>query len=169
VQRIWSNKAAKAGGDPCLPLPQGNVYFQSYPKMNDMLTISTRGATVMALGADIAVGQSKTVEVHLASSGPTSGPWAVRVFDTSSTGNSSLTFAFQECNGASTCTGENGAVLHMTIKVVAAGRRGYEPFYMESKYFADAGGPMEGEYQLWAGLVAGATDAGGPTDSGGGG
>jgi hypothetical protein len=171
VQRIWSNKAAKAGTDPCLPTPMGNVYFQSYPKLTDTLTINTRAGMVMALGAYIPVGQSKTVEVHLASSAPTSGPWTVRVFDTTSTGNSSLNFAFQECNGASSCTGENGAVLHMTIKVVAAGRRGYEPFLIESKYFADGGGPMAGEYQLWVGLVAGpAADAGGggAMDSGGG-
>jgi hypothetical protein len=171
VQRIWSNKSAKAGTDPCLPLPQGNIYFQSYPKMPDMVTVNMRGGMVTAIGAEIAVGGSKTIELDLSSSGPTSGPWTARVFDTSSTGNTYLNFAFQECNGASTCTGENGAKLHMTITVMMAGRRGYEPFLIESKYYADGGGPMAGEYQLWAAIVAGpASDAGtGPRDGGAGG
>jgi hypothetical protein len=172
VQRIWSNKAAKAGGDPCLPLPMGNIYFQSYPKMQDMLTINTRGGMVTALGAEIGVGQSKTIELDLSSTSKTSGPWTVRVFDTSSTGNTYLNFAFQECNGASACTGQNGTKLHMTITVMMAGRRGYEPFLIESKFYADAGmAAMAGDYQLWAALVAGPlSDAGGgPMDSGGGG
>jgi len=170
VQRIWSNKAAKAGTDPCVPVPQGNVYFQSYPQMKDTVSLNIGGTMVSALGADIAVGSSKTVEVDLASSAATSGPWQVRVFDTSSSGTQYLTFGFQECNGASTCTGQNGTVLHMTIKVVAAGRRGYEPFYIESRYAADGGSPMAGDYQLWAGLVGGSGDAGtGVHDAGGGG
>lgn len=169
VQRIWSNNAAKAGTDPCLPLPQGDIYFQSYPKMPDMVTVTTRGQTITAIGAEIGVGQSKTVELDLSSSGPTSGPWTVRVFDTSSTGNTYLTFAFQECNGAATCTGQNGTKLHMTITVMMASRRNYEPFLIESKYFADAGGPMAGDYQLWAGLVANPPSDAGPGDAGGGG
>lgn len=171
VQREWSNAAAKAGTDPCVPVPKGDVYFQSYPKMTDTISLNFMGTMVSALGADIAVGSSKTVELDLSSSAPTSGPWQVRVFDTSSSGTQYLGFAFQECNGAATCTGQNGAVLHMTITVIAAGRRGYEPFYIESRYAADGGSPMAGDYQLWAGLVGGSSDGGtgGPKDSGGGG
>lgn len=173
VQRIWSNKAAKAGTDPCIPVPQGSVYFQSYPKMPDMVTVSTRGSTVTTIGAEIAVGQSKTIEFDLASSGPTSGPWQVRPLDLGalSGGTTDLTFAFQECNGAAICTGQNGSKLHLTVTVMAAGRRNYEPFLIESRYQADGGGPMAGEYGFWAGLVAQpASDAGtGPKDSGGGG
>src|SRR5262249_3642797 len=31
VQRIWSNKAAKASHDPCVPAPAGDVYFNAAP------------------------------------------------------------------------------------------------------------------------------------------
>ncbi len=169
VQRIWSNAAAKAGTDPCLPVPTGNVYFQSYPKMSDMVTYSTFGMTFTGLGAEIPVGQSKTIEIDLASSGATSGPWQVRPITRSTTTN--LTFAFQECNGAAVCTGQNGSKLHLTITCTAAARRNYEAFLVESRYLVDGGGPMAGELQLWAGLVGQPPSEGGapPQDSGGGG
>ena len=35
VQRSWSNKAASAGHDPCVPQLQGDVYFNAAPVMND--------------------------------------------------------------------------------------------------------------------------------------
>ncbi|HEX8724586.1 MAG TPA: hypothetical protein VF737_04245 [Gemmatimonadaceae bacterium] len=170
VQRIWSNAAVKAGTDPCLPVPTGSVYFQSYPKMTDMVTVSSRGGTYTALGAEIAVGQSKTIEIDLASTGPTSGPWQVRPISGSST-TSNLTFAFQECNGASVCTGQNGSKLHLTITCTAAGRRNSESVLIESRYLADGGGPMAGQYQLWAAVIVQPPSDGGtgPQDSGGGG
>ncbi|HEX8724585.1 MAG TPA: hypothetical protein VF737_04240 [Gemmatimonadaceae bacterium] len=173
VQRIWSNKAAKAGTDPCIPVPQGSVYFQSYPKMPDMVTVNSRGGMITALGAEIAVGQSKTIEIDLASSGPTSGAWQVRPLDAAEFFGTTtyLNFAFQECNGAAICTGQNGSKLHLTVTLMSAPRRGYDEFLLESRYQADGGGPMAGEYTFWAGLVAAPpSDAGtGPMDSGGGG
>jgi hypothetical protein len=47
VQRIWSNKSAKASHDPCVPIPAGEVYFNAAPrkqtfvlaKVGDMVTI----------------------------------------------------------------------------------------------------------------------------------
>lgn len=172
VQRIWSNKAAKAGTDPCVPPVSGSVYYQSYPIMTDTVTISSRYfGTYMALGEEIPVGGSKTIELDLASTAPTSGPWSVEPFDQSATGNTYLNFAFEECGGASTCTGENGTKLHLKITVVKAGRRGNsEGFVIYSVFHADAGGPMAGEYNLWAGVAAQAPDGGTtPQDAGGGG
>jgi len=153
VQRIWSNKAALAGTDPCVPLPAGDVYFQTYPVMPNMITLSSRGMTVQTKGADIPVGGSKTIEMDLASSAPTSGPWTVRIIDSSSTGTAYLTAAFQECSGQATCTGQNGDKLHMKITVVAAGRRNTEPFFIESKL-------ASGTYALWAGVVGLGPDGG---------
>jgi hypothetical protein len=141
-----------------VPLPTGDVYFNSYPVMPDMITYSSRGGMVTSKGVEIPVGSSKTIELDLASNGPTSGPWTVSIADSSSTGNTYLSATFQECPGKSTCTGKNGDKLHMTIKVLAAGRRGTEPFIIQSVLSANA-------YSLWIGLVGSGT----PTDAGGGG
>ncbi len=59
VQRIWSNRAAAASLDPCIPAPQGEVYFNAVPNVT---------ATIPLLGIDmhgvtVAVGKSATVEV----------------------------------------------------------------------------------------------------------
>jgi len=173
VQRIWSNKAAKAGTDPCVPTLTGSVYYQSYPIATDMISYTTYGATAMSLGVDLpTVGSSKTIELDLASTAPTSGPWTVAPFDTSASGDTYLHFAFSECGGASTCTGTNGTKLHLEITLAQAGRRGYETFIVQSGYRSDGGGPMAGNYDMWLGLAGGqAADGGGgsPRDAGGGG
>jgi hypothetical protein len=164
VQRIWSNKAALAGTDSCMPTPAGNVYFNTYPVMPDMITYSSRGVTTTSKGIEIAVGASRVVEFDLASTAPTSGPWTVKIIDSSSTGDTYLSAAFMECGGAATCSGENGVKLHATITVVSAGRRGTEPFLIESTL-------PSGVYALWAGLVGTPTEGGAPPpmDAGGGG
>jgi len=168
VQRIWSNKAAVAGTDPCVPLPAGDLNYNSYPNMPDMITYSSRGATVTSKGVEIPVGSSKVVELDLASSSSTM-PWSVQFIDSNDIGNAGnplLSAAFMECNGAATCMGNNGDKLHMVITVMTAGRRGTEPFLIESSQSASS-------YTLWAGLVGSETDAGGggfpPFDAGGGG
>jgi hypothetical protein len=153
VQRIWSNKAAMAGNDPCLPYPPGNVNFNTYPVMPDTVTISSRGTNVQTKGADIPVGANKVIEFDLASSGPTSGPWTVKVIDSSQTGSQYVTAAFQECQGQPTCQGDNGQKLHVTLSVVSVARRNYEPFLIESKL-------ASGDYKLWAGVISSPPDGG---------
>jgi hypothetical protein len=118
-----------------------------------MITYSSRGAMVQSTGADIPVGGSKTIELDLASSAPTGGPWTVRIIDSSSTGTTYLTAAFQECSGQATCTGQNGDKLHVKLTVIAAGRRNTEPFFIESKL-------ASGTYALWAGVVGLGPDGG---------
>jgi hypothetical protein len=153
VQRIWSNKAALAGTDPCVPEPAGMTYYNTLPVMPDILTVTSRGGTINPKGVEIPVGASKTIELDLFSMAPTSGKWTVRLIDSSSTGSTYLSPTFQECPGMSTCTGQNGDKLHVTIKVLAAARRNYEPFFIESKMSA-------GVYNLWAGIVGSSPDGG---------
>ena len=153
VQRIWSNKAALAGTDPCVPVPTGEAYFNTLPVMPDILTVSSRGATINPKGVEIPLGASKTIELDLFSSAPTSGPWTVRIIDQSSTGTADLSATFQECPGQATCQGKNGDKLHVSIKVLTVGRRNYEAFLIESKL-------ASGTYALWAGIVGSSPDGG---------
>lgn len=44
VQRTWSNVSAKAGHDPCVPIPTGEVYFQAAPRM-DQIVLKKPGDT----------------------------------------------------------------------------------------------------------------------------
>jgi hypothetical protein len=67
VQRSWSNKEAKAGGDPCVPAPIGQAYFNVAP---------AAGSDKIAL----AVGESKTIELDGFSDGPAAS-WTVDVTD----------------------------------------------------------------------------------------
>jgi hypothetical protein len=160
VQRIWSNLAAKAGTDPCVPVPEGLTYFNTLPNMPDVLTITSRGGSVNPKGIEIPVGGSKTLELDLFSSAPMSDPWEVRILDLGyldSTGtspaNTYLSATFMECQGAETCQGQNGDKLHVTLTVMQAGRRNYEPFIIESKL-------SSGHYNLWAGVVGSSPDGG---------
>jgi hypothetical protein len=40
VQRTWSNAAAMAGTAPCVPVPAGDPYFNSYPTLPDTVTLN---------------------------------------------------------------------------------------------------------------------------------
>jgi len=147
VQRIWSNAAPKNGADPCVPVPGSEVYFNSYPVVNDTITLSFHGQTIMMKGVKIPVGSSKQVEVDLASSGPTSGPWTVEARDQSQLAGSTtptyLDIAFDKPSG------QNGDKLMMTINVKAAGRGNIEPFLVISKI----GTGSTEQLNFWAGVV----------------
>jgi hypothetical protein len=156
VQRIWSNKAAMAGADPCVPTVPGHVFFNAYPVEPDMIVSSSRGATVTVQGIDIPPGGSKVMEFDLASTGVTSGPITIAIMDQgfiTNGKNSYLSAAFEECNGAATCSGVNGQKFHAKITVTAAGRRNTEPFLIQTSL-------VSGEYQLWASEVGVGPDGG---------
>ncbi len=128
VQRTWSNKAVTAGEDPCVPALPGSVYFNAAPVL-DSIPITIFGQTVNVDGDTIAVGQSKSVELDLFSSGPTSGPWTLSALDGAGLRGQTpqLTFAFDNT------TGQNGDKVHMTVTVVSAGRRNRESFIVFSQ------------------------------------
>ena len=81
VQRSWSNRAALAGQDPCVPPLAGEVYFNAAPELDDRPTISLEGQDVMVKAVVIPVGQSKTIDLDLFSSASTNGPFSVHVDD----------------------------------------------------------------------------------------
>jgi hypothetical protein len=150
VQRCWSNKAALTGGDPCVPLPAGDVYFNSFPVMPDMLEVTGRGAdggmtTTATKGVTIPVGSSKTIELDLFSNVPTSQEWGLAAYDTNvlAGGAALLDFSFDKTHG------QNGDKIHMTIKVVTAGPGNSEPFIL----YSTLGSSQTSPQNIWAGIV----------------
>jgi hypothetical protein len=109
VQRSWSNAAAAAGQEPCVPArPTEPPYFNASPVLKDDISL-TIGTTK---GVTVPVGKSKTIELDLFSSGATSGPWTVDVQAASAT--PPVTFALDKT------TGVNGDKINVTITSTAA-------------------------------------------------
>jgi len=147
VQRMWSNSAAKAGRDPCVPAP-GDVYFNAVPVLPEKVTLdgsdgssSSGGQGSGAMGGEsdepsdappsndvpasprvdgitIAVGATKTIDVHLSSTAATSGPWTVSAMDWDNrkgTGEATLGFAFDRTSG------KDGDTLRLSITAKTPG------------------------------------------------
>jgi hypothetical protein len=143
VQRIWSDEAAKASTNPCVPVPATGPYFNSVPALPDTLELDAgSGETIPTVGVKVAVGASMTIPVDLFSDAPTSGPWKVTVYD----GNY-LTGGTAELDlSLDNDTGENGDTLNLTIKVMKADPTyGVESFVL----FSDLGG----QENIWMGMV----------------
>src|SRR5262249_40227721 len=81
VQRTWSNKAALAGHDPCVPALPGEVYVNAAPELTDQAKVSFMGQTATFRAVKIPVGQSKTIDLDVFSDAATSGPISVHVDD----------------------------------------------------------------------------------------
>lgn len=121
VQRTWSNLAAKASHDPCVPALANAAFFAAAPVLDDTVTFTSQlTGTVTTKGIVIPVGQSKTTEVDLFSDAATSGPFSVTVDDVlfkvyGQYGLAkTLDFSWDRTQGL------NGEKLHLTIKVTAS-------------------------------------------------
>jgi hypothetical protein len=116
IQRSWSNAAAKAGKQPCVPVPAGAPpYFNSMPALPDTVTLDWYGSAVQTKGVHIPVGQTKTIDLKLFSEAET-GPWTVTAYDLNDylgTGTKHLDLSLDKT------TGKNGDVLKLTIKVLS--------------------------------------------------
>jgi hypothetical protein len=111
VQRTWSNAAAAAGHDPCVPAPTGVPYMGATPKLLDSTFFPLMGVYTDA--TTIAMGSSKTIDIQLFTDAASTTPFNVDVLDIfapSGTGSTpSLTFEWDKQYGS------NGDVLHLTI------------------------------------------------------
>jgi len=113
VQRVWSNAAAQANQDPCVPPPtSGEPYFQSAPELPTTTPIKLGGTTVQTAGVSLAVGQSITIPVDLYSTAPTDAPWTLSFLPLSS-GSVKGTFDRD--------TGLNGDQVHLTLTLEKQG------------------------------------------------
>lgn len=100
VTRVWSNVAAKANHNPCVPADPG-PYFNMAPEKN-------KGTHVQ-----IELGASATIALHAFSDMPVQ-PWSVTAIDIDSFqgGGTALSFDF---DGQASATVNNGDVINMTI------------------------------------------------------
>lgn len=112
VQRSWSNAAALAGRDPCVPTLPGRVYFNASPVLPDDLVVASG---VTSKGVRIPEGGTRTIAVRLFSEGPTA-PIKVIPEDWGELngGPKELELTLDEPEGL------NGQTLHLTIRVVGA-------------------------------------------------
>ena len=140
VQRSWSNAAAIASHDPCVPAAN-KVYFNSAPLLTDTITLGVSGQSTKLKGVKIPIGSTKTVEIDLFSDGPTSGPWTVKAYDYSefTGGSPSLEFAFDADSG------QNGQKLHLDITALKKGDYNVEFFYIVSE--------LGNQRNFWIGVV----------------
>ena len=127
VQRAWSNKAAGASHDPCVPAAAG-PYFNSAPLLNDTITIGGGGQSIKVKGVQIPVGSTKVVEIDLFSDAKTSGPWQVEAHDLNEFmgGQPTLKFAFDAPGG------QNGQKLHLSITPTKSNQYKSEVFFVVS-------------------------------------
>jgi hypothetical protein len=116
VQRSWSNTAAKASHDPCVPAVVGEAYYNVAPKAgSEEIKLTT-------------VGQSKTIVLDAFSDGPLSD-WTVSAVDFAKFqgGPGYLTFAFDKT------TAHNGSHINLTVTLKAKPQAGYAQYAIVSK------------------------------------
>ncbi len=101
IARTWSNAAAAAYEEPCLPARDAQPYFAAAPVVSDQVHL--HGAPVA--GVKVPLGATVKVPLDLFSAAPTSGAWTVNV-----TGIASGFHASVEPG-----TGANGDVLEVSI------------------------------------------------------
>ena len=110
LPRIWSNAAAAAGADPCVPAPAG-AYFNVAPELASAF-----------IGLEI--GASTTAQLHAYSQDKTP-PWTLSWLDLGAlSGNSTVTVTFG-AQKTDTLLVQNGDVVTMHLSRDAAATTGY--------------------------------------------
>jgi hypothetical protein len=131
IGRTWSNAAARAYHEPCIPAKDAQPYFAAAPSLATDVQIGgmkTKGVVVPAAS-------SMKIDLHLFSDAPTSADWAVSVDTGGMPG-----FQFTVLPGQ----GHNGDVLSLVID--NQGAKGAVPFVVSSKLGA--------RVTAWAGVVS---------------
>ena len=127
VQRSWSNAAAKAGRDPCLPAVPGAPFFVAEPVLTDSVAIA--GVPFLTKGVKVPVGQTRTIDVTLRSDVASDEPWSVDVFDFNEFfgGAPNLELSLDRDGGKS------GDVLKLSIEALSTnGDLGVDAFFLVS-------------------------------------
>jgi predicted small lipoprotein YifL len=119
VQRTWSNAAAAAGHDPCVPAP-ATTYFAAAPMFTEAVSIDGFTGSRTTKAMKLPVGTSKTIDVDLFSDTPMSEDFTIDALDSAEMYGdpAELTFAWD------TDTGKNGDKLHLTITRARAAAQG---------------------------------------------
>ena len=116
VQRTWSNAAAEANRDPCVP-PVSAPYFIAVPDLDEQIQIDETSGPAVTTGIRLAVGESRTLDVRLFSTEPTpnrsvfAAEVGVPPFSNDAGGRpATLAFRWDRQSG------HNGDVLHLTLQ-----------------------------------------------------
>ena len=132
VQRQWSNKSAKAGHAPCVPVADG-AYFNVVPQDVENVTVNTSsmgGPThLKTKGFHIGVGETKTIKVGFYSDQATA-PWSISVAENNPIlGGGSPDHFDVKIDSAS---GQNGEYAHLAVTVNSAAPSKYEQLVVVS-------------------------------------
>lgn len=141
VERSWSNSAAFAGKDPCVPAVAG-PYFGAAPSMNDKVSVDLGGGPTPVTGIKIPVGQSKTVDVQVFSTNGGGGGITIDPADLGQWlgGGSTLKLSLDKSSALP------GEILHLTITRTGNNSKyGVSPFVLQSH--------RAGRELAWYGLV----------------
>lgn len=138
VQSTWSNAAAAAGRDPCVP--SAAPYVGAFPRLSKIAPKTPGGGpgggpnpgpgpggAVFAVA--IADGATATVPVDLASEDPQSAPWTVTPLDYAVLvgGAARVELSLDKPGG------KNGDVLQLTIHVISHDVAGNAGFFLDSR------------------------------------
>jgi len=120
VQRQWSNAAAAAAHNPCVPAAPG-PYFGATPLMlEDVAYQGRNGGTTNTKGFHIPVGTTKTFAVGFFSDGPTSGPFSIRAAE-GFTPNVGGPMSPHLSVSVDKTSGVNGEIAYVTVTVNKGG------------------------------------------------
>ncbi|HSQ65031.1 MAG TPA: hypothetical protein VLM85_17530 [Polyangiaceae bacterium] len=113
VQRSWSNLSAKASHDPCVPIPSGDVYFNSAPRMQHIVLPK--------------VGATAVIDIDAFSDAPTAD-WTLSAVDFAAFQGQTpqLGFSFD------TTTANNGTHVQLTVTETSAISGGQDGFVILS-------------------------------------
>jgi hypothetical protein len=140
VQKSWSNAAAKAGKQPCLPAADGPS-FGAAPVLPDKVSIT--GFSQKTAGVLVPKGQSKTIDVQLWSDEPTSKPMTITAYDLGSLYGSptpDLKLTLDKTQGI------NGDTVKLTVELLKVDSMlGIDAFILEAD--------MDGASTLYMGAV----------------
>ena len=111
VQRSWSNAAALAGHDPCVPASAG-PYINAAPVLGDVSVPLSNGTAITAIGVAIPTGMSQQIDLHLFSDAP-SDAWNISVIDGAQLLRNPVTLAIEY---GRTTTGSNGDTVSIVVR-----------------------------------------------------
>ena len=141
VERSWSNSAAFAGKDPCVPAAAG-PYFGAVPSMADKVSIDFGAGPMPVTGIKLPAGQSKTVDVQIFATNGAAGTITINPTDLGQWlgGGTTLKLSLDKTSA------QPGDVLHLTITRTGTNNKyGVSPFMLESN--------RGGRKLSWYGLV----------------
>jgi hypothetical protein len=130
-QRSWSNAAAAASSEPCVPALPGEVFVSALPVIDETVQLPDgQGGTFPTKALTLDVGETRDVDVQLFSDGPVD-LFGVNVFDLNEfEGFGSPELALR----LNSRSGKNGEILHLSVTVLQADPFGLEVFVLEANH-----------------------------------